>query len=168
MSHGLLLYGNLIIIMWFHMVQCFVALFLVEGFFQTSGEMSKVKIQVHADNFVLFWSNHWQLGDSDLPPREHFVRLFSYVVDVKMSVKEVMDSEELSTLFHLSLSTHAYVEFQQLVALLTDVNLSSKTHDVWRWPTPSGEYRNFFTIKWPLIILWLILFLNGFGDVHAH
>lgn len=74
------------------------------------------------------------------PTHREILRLFSYVIDDKVSINDVVRTADTSNLFHLPLSTQAFSEFQQLTVLLDGISLNEEVHDSWSWPTKSGDY----------------------------
>jgi hypothetical protein len=65
------------------------------------------------DSF-LFWSDKWMFNGSIEPLSPRFPRLFSYVLDPKISATQFYQTDDNGTLFHLPLSEQAYDEFNQL------------------------------------------------------
>ena len=62
----------------------------------------------------MFWADNWLFDGSDVPLSVRFPRLYSYVLDNKLTAAEVYGQEDISQLFHLPLSTRAFEELQQL------------------------------------------------------
>ena len=77
-------------------------------------------------NPFMFWEDAWAFGDSTQPLSLRYSRLFSYVLDKKMSAAEVYGQPDMLSLFYLPLSEHAYEEFQELSAKMELGPLSFK------------------------------------------
>ena len=76
---------------------------------------------------VLFWDDLWgtQVLSVKLP------NLYSFVRDQRISVKNVLQVEDLDSLFMLPLCAQAFAEFQDLEAELQALPLAVGQHDVW-------------------------------------
>lgn len=71
-------------------------------------------VQVNSGDTVLFWRDNWALDNNSLLLQDRFKRLFSYCLDKNISVQQVLNAENLLSLFQLPLSEQAYVELQCL------------------------------------------------------
>jgi hypothetical protein len=68
---------------------------------------------------------------STTPIRERYPRLFSYVLDDKLSVQDILTNPDLATLFHLPLSVEALTKFQTIIFGLQSLQRNDAEHDVW-------------------------------------
>ena len=70
----------------------------------------------------------------------HFfgLTLFSFAKDSTISVHEVLQTDELLTLFHLSLSVEAFEELQLLRQMVMDHLAGDQSPDVWSWGFGTG------------------------------
>jgi hypothetical protein len=62
----------------------------------------------------LFWLDSWKFENSNTPLSERYPRIFSYVLDDKLTAEEVYAIDDITQLFHLPLSSQAYEELQEL------------------------------------------------------
>ena len=81
-------------------------------------------------NTFMFWEDAWALGDSTQPLALRYPRLFSYVLDRKMSAAEVYGHPDMLSLFYLPLSEQAFEEFQELSAKM-ELGPLSLENDRW-------------------------------------
>jgi hypothetical protein len=108
----------------------------------------------------LFWLDKWKLDGSYVPLCQRFPRLFSYVLDDKMSASQVYMFEDRASLFHLPLSAQAYGELGELQRLLDDHPLSGEK-DAWtfQWGDtyrPSKFYAHIHAhLQAPPVFKWL-------------
>ena len=56
-------------------------------------------VKVNEGDTALFWQDKWQLGNSVLPLQHRFPRLFSYVKDALVSVKDGFSAHDLISCF---------------------------------------------------------------------
>ena len=75
---------------------------------------------------ILFWSDNWK----DLVIDERFPRLFSFVKDKLISVKEALQTTDPAQAFHLPLSTEAAEELRTLQDILRGV-VTADDNDQW-------------------------------------
>jgi hypothetical protein len=68
-----------------------------------------------AGDTILFWNDTW---NETLFSKE-YPRLHSFALDTLLSVKEVVQCQDRSTLFYLPLSRQAYEEFNNMQLFLT-------------------------------------------------
>jgi hypothetical protein len=80
----------------------------------------------------MFWQDNWKVDGLARPFMFRFLRLFSYVLNDKMSALEVYSVEDLSELFYRPLSTQAFQELQTLKSLMHH-NQLSETKDEWHY-----------------------------------
>lgn len=50
------------------------------------------QVTINRGDTMLFWSDHWQIGNNCTPFQERFRRLFSYCLDKNLSVNEVVQN----------------------------------------------------------------------------
>jgi hypothetical protein len=62
----------------------------------------------------LFWLDSWKFENSNTPLNERYPRIFSYALEAKLIAGEVYAADDIAQLFHLPLSSQAYVEWQEL------------------------------------------------------
>ena len=74
-------------------------------------------------------------------PNKGFPRLFSYVKDPWISVKEFFCSRDILRHFHLPLSAQAFGELGLIKSFMGSHNRTSGTKDVWFWQNSSKQYR---------------------------
>lgn len=80
--------------------------------FKLSGKyLSRTQVKVNNGSTLLFWSDKWMLDGPTTFVRDRFPMLFSYVIDDKQSIQELVNSEDFVGLFHLPLSSQAFEEF---------------------------------------------------------
>jgi hypothetical protein len=82
------------------------------------GYMNVASVLPGKGDSFLFWSDKWLFDGSTGPLAESFPRLYSYVLDSKLTTAEVYDYQQPSELFHLPMSEQAYQEFQLLTNLM--------------------------------------------------
>src|SRR4051812_44687956 len=85
-------------------------------------------ISIGARDMALFWFDPWEGGSM----QNKFPRLFSFVVNHDLSVRDVISSLDRSQLFHLPLSQEAYEEFQSMEIELNQFQLKPMENDVWK------------------------------------
>jgi hypothetical protein len=81
-------------------------------------------------NTFLFWSDSWEINGSSRPLKDRYPRLFSFVLNENMSIAQVYDQGDFSSLFYRPLSIAAYGEFQELQEIMRSSPLSLEP-DVW-------------------------------------
>lgn len=84
---------------------------------------------------VLFWEDLW-LGSVI---SASFPRLYSFARDKQASVNEIMSLPSLADGLHLPLSEEAFQEYNDLMILLTDINLNDQP-DSWIYKFNKGNY----------------------------
>jgi hypothetical protein len=91
---------------------------------------------------VMFWDDLW--GDSIVA--DDFPRLFSFARHKSISVKAVMEAQDLDTLFFLPLSREAFAELQDLQLLLQSFAFDRDSYDSWVfiWGSPSYSSAKFY------------------------
>ena len=80
----------------------------------------------------LFWMDKWKFAGLSEPLCQRFPRLFSYVLDDKVSAAVVCETQDMASLFHLPLSSQAYDEFCELQRLKDSFPLPGGK-DVWNY-----------------------------------
>jgi hypothetical protein len=86
---------------------------------------------VHQGDFVLFWLDEWEIGDSRVPLSIRFSRIFSYVKDDKISVRDMILLQDRAVELHLPLSERAHEEWQLINSWIDSVQLSTTQPDAW-------------------------------------
>jgi hypothetical protein len=89
-------------------------------------------ISMGAGDTFMFWQDNWKVDGVARPFMFRFPRLFSYVLNDKMSTLEVYSVEDLSQLFYRPLSTQAFQELQTMQSLMHH-NQLSETKDEWHY-----------------------------------
>ena len=90
-------------------------------------------VKVNEGDTALFWQDKWQLGNSVLPLQHRFPRLFSFVKDALVTVKDGFSALDLISWFHLPLSEQAHNELLVLKSLMLHHERDSDLKDVWYW-----------------------------------
>ena len=85
---------------------------------------------------ALFWSNVW----NDKVLKLKYPRLFSFAMDVNLSVRDVMQTQDRTELFHLPLSQQAFEEFELLQVDLGNFVLEPRASDVWKTIWKDGTF----------------------------
>jgi hypothetical protein len=85
-------------------------------------------VQVKALDSAVFWTDRWA-GRS---LNNIFPRLFSFVIDTHLLVKDVLNTDDRSKLFALPLSVQAFEEFQSMQAQLESFHLQPSENDEWK------------------------------------
>lgn len=85
---------------------------------------------------VLFWDDLW----SSNVVADLFPRLFSFASNTQVSVRDVINAEDLETLFSLPLSQEAFSELQQLQLYLQDVPYNASMGDQWSFIWSNATY----------------------------
>jgi hypothetical protein len=80
-----------------------------------------------AGDSILFWNDKW----NGILFSEKYPRLHSFALDTLLSVKELIQCQDRTSLFYLPLSQQAYEEFNNMKLFLDTINLSSSGTDVW-------------------------------------
>jgi hypothetical protein len=83
---------------------------------------------------VLFWPDEWEINNSTTPLHQRFPRLFSFVKDDKISVRDMILLRDRAEELHLPLSGQAFDEFLVLQTWLQDFNLQNPGADEWKCP----------------------------------
>jgi hypothetical protein len=83
---------------------------------------------------TLFWSDKWRQDTL----QSKFPRLFSFALDKNIYVKKVLQTEDISELFYLPLSTQAFEEFNHVETILENINPSGQ--DSWKTIWKDGIY----------------------------
>ena len=94
---------------------------------------------------MLFWSDHWQIGNTCTPLQERFPRLYSFCLHKNLSVMEVFQTDNFQELFYLPLSELAFQEFHQLSSLMESCQLDNSCPDAWVWR--HGKQANYSSKK---------------------
>ena len=66
-------------------------------------------VQVNMGDSALFWLDAWHVGGYSRPLSLRLPRLFSFVLDDKVSVREFLQTQDLYSIFHLPISEQAAV-----------------------------------------------------------
>ena len=105
-------------------------------------------VHINRGDSALFWSDAWVIGGSSRPLCWRLPRLFSFVINDKLSVNEFLISQDLYSMFFLPLSHEAALELQVLEAWILDLHRDITLPYVWLWPGKSGEYsaKSFYTL----------------------
>ena len=93
-------------------------------------------VKIGSGDTALFWMDKWK-GE---PLQTIFPRLFSFALEDKISVKQMLSSEDRTVLFALPLSQQAFEEFLGLQTLLADVTLTANSKDEWKTIWKDGAY----------------------------
>ena len=106
------------------------------------------EVTINMGDSVLFWFDAWVFLGSSVLLRERFQRLFSFVIDDKVSVREVINTLDMSELFYLPLSPEAMAELTTVHAGLLDLNADEQIHDSWSWTPGKGIFsvKSYYTV----------------------
>ena len=106
------------------------------------------EVTINMGDSVLFWFDAWVFLGSSVPLRERFPRLFSFAIDDKVSVREVINTPDMSELFHLPLSPEAMDEMITVQSGLLDLNDDEEIHDSWSWTPGKGIFsaKSYYTV----------------------
>jgi hypothetical protein len=85
---------------------------------------------------VLSWDDPW----TDHLLSEQYPRLLSFSKDTRLSVKDMLNTEELEDLFHLPLSQAANQDFEQLQELLSGLPMPESKTDNWYYIWGNNSY----------------------------
>jgi hypothetical protein len=91
---------------------------------------------LHSVETVLFWTDLW----SDTVLATKWPYLFTFAKDTTISVKMVLLTEEIPSLFHLPLTIQALEEYQQLLGLIQDTQISLEK-DKWTVISAAPGYK---------------------------
>jgi hypothetical protein len=80
----------------------------------------------------MFWQDNWDIDGSNKPLMLRFPRLFSFVLNDKMSALQVFEVEDLAELFYRPLSMQAFQELEKLQCLMQNNHLSERK-DEWHY-----------------------------------
>jgi hypothetical protein len=97
---------------------------------------AKASRTLHSGETVLFWTDLW----SNVVLSTKWPYLFTFAKDTTISVKNVLLTEEISSLFHLPLTIQAMSEYQQLLGLIQDTQVSLEK-DKWAVTTAAPGYK---------------------------
>jgi hypothetical protein len=97
------------------------------------------KPNVKSGETILFWSDAWEVDNSRIPLSDRLPRLFSFVKDSKISVRDMVQLQNRSEEFHLFLSSRAYDDFLLPQGWLDNVSLQLLGSDT--WSCARGDYR---------------------------
>jgi hypothetical protein len=100
---------------------------------------SIAKPEVKSGETVLFWTDVWNFDDSENSLSERFHRLFSFVKDDKISVRDMVMLIDRTEEFYRPLSAQAYEEFCFIQDKLDQLQLTPVGHDEWK--CAKGTYR---------------------------
>ena len=98
-------------------------------------------VEVNDGDTALFWSDSWNIGDEVSPLQSRFPRLFSYVKDPWITVKEFFSSQDIVQHFHLPLSAQAFGELILIQSMMGSHSRVSGSKDVWFWQNSSKQFR---------------------------
>ena len=71
-------------------------------------------MQINMGDSALFWLDAWHVGGSSRPLNLRLPRLFSFVLDDKLSVRDFMQNQDLFSMFHLPIPQEAAAELELL------------------------------------------------------
>jgi hypothetical protein len=108
---------------------------------------------------VLFWKDFWQDGTLLC---DQYPRLFSFALDEDISVAALFSAEDMTSKFHLPLSTEAFQELQIIQQLSDNTPIVTDVHDtrsfVWGEKYTSARYYRFLFERVPrneiMISIW--------------
>jgi hypothetical protein len=89
---------------------------------------------------ILFWNDTW----NGILPSKQFPRLHSFALDTLLSVREVVQCEDRSTLLYLPLSQQAYDKYINMQSFMDSIHLNYSEKDVWRTIWKQGIFSAHF------------------------
>ena len=100
---------------------------------------------------MTFWDDLWSDGIMSV----QYPRLHSFAMDPNISVKKIMQTDDLSMLFHLPLSPQAFQELVTMQLQLQMVPYDSNTSDTWSFSWGNSQYtsRRFYQLAFKHLIL---------------
>ena len=100
---------------------------------------------------VTFWDDLWSDGIMSV----QYPRLHSFAMDPNISVKKIMQTDDLSMLFHLPLSPQAFQELVTMQLQLQMVPYDSNTSDTWSFSWGNSQYtsRRLYQLAFKHLIL---------------
>ena len=105
-------------------------------------------VHINMGDTALFWHDAWHVAGSSLPLVRRLPRLFSFVIDDKVSVRDVLQTQDLFSMFYLPISQEAAAELTILEGWLLNLQRDPLLPDQWVWPSKSGSFsaKGFYTI----------------------
>lgn len=99
-------------------------------------------------DYVLFWSDAWNVGGSSMPLRWRLPKLFSFVQDDKISGRDFLQTPDLFAMLYLPISQEVATELQMLEGWMLKLQRDPLVADIWVWPGKSGSYtaKSFYNI----------------------
>ena len=82
-------------------------------------------VKVGKGDSVMFWHEKW---NGQCPGKE-YPRLFSYALDPSISIQKVLNTDDISTLFHRPMSVQAYSEMISLQGVMTTMQFETECND---------------------------------------
>lgn len=98
------------------------------------------QIQINMGDSALFWHDAWIFLGTAIPLKERFPRLFSFVLDDKLSLNDFISNQDPAALFFLPLSNEAMLEFQDIQIGLLSLNRNNEAPDTWSWIPGKGIF----------------------------
>jgi hypothetical protein len=89
---------------------------------------------------ILFWNDTW----NGILPSKQFPRLHSFALDTLLSVREVVQCEDRSTLLYLPLLQQAYDKYINMQSFMDSIHLNYSEKDVWRTIWKQGIFSAHF------------------------
>jgi hypothetical protein len=69
-----------------------------------------------------------------------FPRLFSFAKDKLISVKKILNTTQMESLFHLPLPEQAWQEYQALQVIIQGIQITEESKDTWSYIWGKAEY----------------------------
>ena len=100
---------------------------------------------------MTFWDDLWSDGIMSV----QYPRLHSFAMDPNISVKKIMQTDDLSMLFHLPLSPQAFQELVTMQLQLQMVPYDSNISDTWSFSWGNSQYtsRRLYQLAFKHLIL---------------
>jgi hypothetical protein len=83
-----------------------------------------------------FWSDVW----NDLLLQQRFPKLFSFAKNPNISVAQFLQNNQLECQLHLLLSEQAYLEYQELQQVISQIQVDESTKDSWHYAWGNSTY----------------------------
>lgn len=109
---------------------------------------------------ILFWEDIWK----EQALKFNWPHLYSFCKSPSLSMQLVLNTSDISSMFHLPLSLEAFEQFQQMQDMINTYDINPQK-DQWQFPKKSSK----FTVKVPIIYFWVVtklfLLLPGYGSL---
>uniref|UniRef100_A0A452XUB9 Reverse transcriptase zinc-binding domain-containing protein n=1 Tax=Aegilops tauschii subsp. strangulata TaxID=200361 RepID=A0A452XUB9_AEGTS len=84
---------------------------------------------------ILFWKDNWAGNTLN----SQWPQLASFALNPHMSLHQIINTEDTSSLFHLPFSVEAFEQYQEMLGLLQNFPILDQ-NDTWRFPSGVTSY----------------------------